>query len=202
MPAAELNPNPRIQPAMARTREPPPPPVIGKYGLYTVFITPPSAPNSVTSVPNPTPIPQKDAPLAPIQVPPQQFEKHSRVGVFWEAVAKVQDGIFLVFCVSICRIYIYIFFHFLKIGIMTAVHARLDAYLADWFGLNQSKYQWALDDYNESNAMVSDLPRNLCLFKFPYIREMSKIQKAFCKYAGGSSFNVLKWYHLCLYCFV
>lgn len=34
------------------------------------------------------------------------------------------------------------------------VHSSLDDYLAHWFGLNQSKYQWALDDYYENESMV------------------------------------------------
>ena len=33
-------------------------------------------------------------------------------------------------------------------------HSSLDDHLARWFGLNQSKYQWALDDYYESKGMV------------------------------------------------
>lgn len=36
-----------------------------------------------------------------------------------------------------------------------AVHSSMDEYLADWFGLNQSRYQWALNDYYESKGIVS-----------------------------------------------
>lgn len=36
-----------------------------------------------------------------------------------------------------------------------AAHSSLDDHLARWFGLNQSKYQWALDDYYESKGSVS-----------------------------------------------
>lgn len=36
-----------------------------------------------------------------------------------------------------------------------AAHSSLDEYVAHWFGLNQSKYQWALDDYYESKGVVS-----------------------------------------------
>jgi hypothetical protein len=36
-----------------------------------------------------------------------------------------------------------------------AAHSSLDDHLARWFGLNQSKYQWALDDYYESKGLVS-----------------------------------------------
>lgn len=34
-------------------------------------------------------------------------------------------------------------------------HSSLDDHLARWFGLNQSKYQWALDDYYETKGTVS-----------------------------------------------
>lgn len=37
----------------------------------------------------------------------------------------------------------------------SAAHASLDEYLADWLGLNQSKYQWALNDYYESTGSVT-----------------------------------------------
>lgn len=33
-----------------------------------------------------------------------------------------------------------------------AAHTSLDEHVAYWFGLNQSKYQWALDDYYESKG--------------------------------------------------
>ena len=38
-----------------------------------------------------------------------------------------------------------------------AAHSSLDDHLARWFGLNQSKYQWALDDYYENKGLVSIL---------------------------------------------
>ncbi|XP_038973494.1 calcium-dependent protein kinase 27-like [Phoenix dactylifera] len=134
--------------AAAQAREAAPPPVIGKAGRYTVFITPPPTPKSseaprpLSSSPKlrPSPSPRNVAPLSvsitppappPVQVPPQQFEKPaarpsgSVFGFFWDAVAKVQD-----------------------------VHSSLDDYLADWFGLNRSKYQWALNDYYENNGKM------------------------------------------------
>lgn len=46
-----------------------------------------------------------------------------------------------------------------------AVHSSLDDYLAHWFGLNQSKYQWALDEYYENESLVSLYPY---LAFFPY----------------------------------
>ncbi|XP_073008408.1 uncharacterized protein [Typha latifolia] len=134
--------------ASSLSREATPPPVIGKAGRLTVFITPPptprlsESPRSKIARPSPTkasPLTEKAppapavAPPPPVQVPPQQFEKpaarssDSVFGFFWDAVAKVQD-----------------------------VHSSLDEYLADWFGLNQSKYQWALDDYYENNGKGKD----------------------------------------------
>lgn len=108
--------------AAARAREAKPPPVIGKAGRYTVFITPPPTPKpsesprplspSLNPIPSPgsrnvAPLPVRVpspslAPAAPpVQVPPPQFEKLSSrppasvFGFFWNAVAKVQDGTFL-----------------------------------------------------------------------------------------------------------
>jgi len=167
-------------------REATPPPVIGKAGRYTVFITPPPTPRpsegsrSQTPSPSPSPSPKLGprnvaplpsesfrslssssrekkrsslspkggdsspvkgfekaaavAPPPPVQVPPPQFEKGKggrsaggAFGFFWDAVAKVQDA-----------------------------HASLDQYLADWLGLDQSRYQWALNDYYENNGSGKD----------------------------------------------
>ncbi|XP_058067980.1 uncharacterized protein LOC131217187 isoform X1 [Magnolia sinica] len=105
-----------------------PPPVIGKAGRYTVFITPPSTPKPPQNAAESPKTPP------PVQPPPQQFEKPASVarsssglGFFWNAIAKVQD-----------------------------VHSSVDEYLADWFGLNQSKYQWALNDYYESKGIEKE----------------------------------------------
>ncbi|XP_010914172.1 uncharacterized protein [Elaeis guineensis] len=140
--------------ATTQARKAAPPPVIGKAGRYTVFITPPPTPKlseaprplSSSSKLSPSPSPRNVAPLSvsvpppspsptpappPVQVPPQQFEKPaarpsgSVFGFFSDAIAKVQD-----------------------------VHSSLDEYLADWFGLNRSKYQWALNDYYENNGKM------------------------------------------------
>uniref|UniRef100_A0A0E0P6S3 Uncharacterized protein n=1 Tax=Oryza rufipogon TaxID=4529 RepID=A0A0E0P6S3_ORYRU len=167
---------------------PPPPPVIGKAGNLTVFITPPSpaeaeaegspdsprsefttpsgsprAAEDSTPPPSPpraeqppvkeeapaaspqlaTPPPVKTvspplpaaklssaaAPRPPPPVPPPQFEKAearpdgSMLALFWDTVARVQEA-----------------------------HASLDEYISNWFGLDQSKYQWALNEYYESNG--------------------------------------------------
>ncbi|KAI9123100.1 hypothetical protein K1719_005989 [Acacia pycnantha] len=103
-----------------------PPPVIGKIGPYTVFMTPPSTPKPSDAATFDSP--KKISP-PPVQPPPQVFHKPSVdaasvSGLFKNAVTKVQT-----------------------------VHSSLDDHLARWFGLNQSKYQWALDDYYESKGM-------------------------------------------------
>ncbi|KAJ9550786.1 hypothetical protein OSB04_014831 [Centaurea solstitialis] len=129
---------------MAINREPAtPPPMIGKIGPYTVFVTPPPTPkpssepsiaSSVSGSPmrksvSPPPVAKSAPPVLP---PPVQYEKSAsaydstKFGFFWDAVAKVQNA-----------------------------HSSLDEYVARWFGLNQSKYQWALDDYYEKNGVVS-----------------------------------------------
>lgn len=51
----------------------------------------------------------------------------SAFGFFWDAVARVQEA-----------------------------HASLDEYVATWFGLDQSKYQWALNDYYEATGKEVD----------------------------------------------
>ncbi|WOL06468.1 proline-rich receptor-like protein kinase PERK9 [Canna indica] len=133
----------------ASPRAPPSPPVIGKAGSFTVFISPPSkdlgsrietpAPTSNVGSPDKVPpLPAKAPPspphppvvvLPPVQVPPLQFEKPaskspgSMFGFLRDAVVKVQDA-----------------------------HSSLDEYLADWLGLDHSKYQWALNDYYESKG--------------------------------------------------
>ncbi|VFQ77407.1 unnamed protein product [Cuscuta campestris] len=107
------------------------PPRIGKIGPYTVFITPPSTPSKPLEVP-PVQIQPPETAVRnppPVMVPPKQYDKYqtktgSTFGVFWDAVAKVQNA-----------------------------HASLDENVAYWFGLNQSKYQWALDDYYESKGI-------------------------------------------------
>ncbi|GMN52028.1 hypothetical protein TIFTF001_021180 [Ficus carica] len=112
-----------------------PPPVIGKIGPYTVFMTPPSTPSSTPNS-KPSSQPVFDSPKKvvvappPVQPPPHQFDKSadfsngSVFGIFKNAVTKVQNA-----------------------------HSSLDDHLARWFGLNQSKYQWALDDYYENKGL-------------------------------------------------
>ncbi|KAI3805544.1 hypothetical protein L1987_28022 [Smallanthus sonchifolius] len=118
---------------MPINKDPATPPMIGKIGPYTVFVTPPPTPkpsfesSPVKSSPPVQPPHVKSAP--PVLPPPVQYEKSSsaydsKFGFFWDAVAKVQNA-----------------------------HSSLDDSLARWFGLNQSKYQWALDDYYEKNTV-------------------------------------------------
>ncbi|KAK1420884.1 hypothetical protein QVD17_22829 [Tagetes erecta] len=103
-----------------------PPPVIGKIGYYTVFVTP--KPETSSSVPDYESHKKKNN-VSPVQPPPVHHENNassfgSKLGFFWDAIATLQN-----------------------------VHSSLDDYLAHWFGLNQSKYQWALDDYYEHESM-------------------------------------------------
>ncbi|XP_052200081.1 uncharacterized protein LOC127806683 [Diospyros lotus] len=114
--------------AIKRSKESTPPPIIGKIGPYTVFITPPSTP---TAAPNPPPPAPPQPPAPPVQPPPQQFKKPGSLphasalglGFFRNAFAEVQKA-----------------------------HSSLDEFVAHWFGLNKSKYQWALDDsYEQGN---------------------------------------------------
>lgn len=114
--------------------------MIGKIGPYTVFVTPPSTPKPPAETVPDTPIKKNVIVSPPVQPPPPQFGKSSAddrssslFGLFSNAVSKVQT-----------------------------VHSDLDERLARWLGLNQSKYQWALDDYYENNGVVSFLPT----FKF------------------------------------
>ncbi|KAF7806644.1 pre-mRNA 3'-end-processing factor FIP1-like [Senna tora] len=114
---------------MAINGESTPPPVIGKIGPYTVFMTPPSTPKPSDAVVVDSP---KKIVAPPVQPPPVQLEKPlpgnsvadgSLLGFFKNAVTKVQTA-----------------------------HSSLDDHLARWFGLDQSKYQWALDDYHETKG--------------------------------------------------
>ncbi|XP_027333335.1 proline-rich receptor-like protein kinase PERK2 isoform X2 [Abrus precatorius] len=105
-----------------------PPPVIGKIGPYTVFMTPPSTPSPKPSSdpiihsPNKIVPPPPQIPKTPLS--PKPLSDASLSTFFKNAVTKVQTA-----------------------------HSSLDDHLARWFGLNQSKYQWALDDYYETKGM-------------------------------------------------
>ncbi|PSS01336.1 Zinc metalloprotease [Actinidia chinensis var. chinensis] len=126
-----------------KSKESTPPPTIGKIGPYTVFVTPPATPNPKTSCPASESPTKPVQPLTPpVQPPPAQFQKPGVVrsdgsgfGFFWNAIAKVQNA-----------------------------HSSLDEYVAHWFGLNQSKYQWALDDYyeNKGGEQVDAKAKDIC----------------------------------------
>ncbi|KHN17605.1 hypothetical protein glysoja_005802 [Glycine soja] len=96
---------------MSINSESTPPPVIGKIGPYTVFMTPPS-----------TPKPSDDNPVT---------------------------------TTTTTKIFHHLVYSFEQIPITFpfTAHSSLDDHLARWFGLNQSKYQWALDDYYESKGV-------------------------------------------------
>ncbi|KAG8063990.1 hypothetical protein GUJ93_ZPchr0004g39702 [Zizania palustris] len=96
----------------------------------------PPPPPLATFNPFPSPLPAEklSSPKPPpVQVPPPQFEKAevrpdgSVLAMFWYSVARVQEA-----------------------------HASLDEYISNWFGLDQSKYQWALNDYYESTGKEMD----------------------------------------------
>jgi len=59
---------------------------------------------------------------------------------------------------------------------LTTAHSSVDDHLVRWFGLNQSKYQWALDEYYESKESVSFFlslymfPLSLYMFSFLFLR--------------------------------
>ncbi|PKI46382.1 pre-mRNA 3'-end-processing factor FIP1-like [Punica granatum] len=116
---------------MPINRDSTPPPMIAKMGPYTVFITPPPTPQS----PPPALEPALKYRLPPVQPPPQQFNKlvpdGSVVGFLKSAATKVQSA-----------------------------HSSLDGHLARWLGLDQSKYQWVLEDYYESKKFEKEGAKN------------------------------------------
>ena len=95
-----------------------PPPMIGKIGPYTVFMTPPSTPSpkstATAAAANESTFPVFDSPKKvvsppPVQPPPQQIDKSvyshqvadgSVLGLFKNAVNKVQNGLFSFLCVA------------------------------------------------------------------------------------------------------
>ncbi|CAK7337555.1 unnamed protein product [Dovyalis caffra] len=122
-----------------------PPPLIGKIGPYTVFMTPPSTPSpkpTTAAAANESPFPVFDSPKKvvspppPVQPPPQQIDKSV-------SSYRVSDGSVLGFLKNAAN------------KVQTA-HSSLDDHLARWFGLNQSKYQWALDDYYETKGLEKE----------------------------------------------
>ncbi|KAH9622756.1 hypothetical protein KSS87_021006 [Heliosperma pusillum] len=114
-------------PATPPPSSPPHPPTIGKIGPYTVFVTPP-----VTAKPSPSPyiaVPRTTAP-PPVQLPPIQYPTSpvDRFAFLRHSLLKLQH-----------------------------VHASVDEYMANWLGLDQSKYQWALNDYYQAHPLEKDV---------------------------------------------
>uniref|UniRef100_M4FBU1 Hydroxyproline-rich glycoprotein family protein n=1 Tax=Brassica campestris TaxID=3711 RepID=M4FBU1_BRACM len=107
-----------------------PPPVIGKIGPYTVFMTPPATPKPPES---PSAVSQKPIVQPPVLPPPQQFKS---------AASSEQDGSVLGFFKKRRH----------------KAHSSVDDHLVRWFGLNQSKYQWALDEYYEGKGSSVSVP--------------------------------------------
>ncbi|KAI4381119.1 hypothetical protein MLD38_007227 [Melastoma candidum] len=114
---------------MPINRESVPPPTIGKIGPYTVFMTPPSTPKPSLDT-------NTEVVLPPVQPPPQQLvkvpggdapEDRPLLGFFKNALHKFHDA-----------------------------HSSLDDHMARWLGLNQSKYQWALDNYYETKGLEKE----------------------------------------------
>ncbi|CAN6813161.1 unnamed protein product [Brassica oleracea var. botrytis] len=105
-----------------------PPPVIGKIGPYTVFMTPPATPKPPES---PAAVSQKAIVQPPVLPPPQQFKS--------VASSSEQDGSVLGFLKNAAT------------KVQNA-HSSVDDHLVRWFGLNQSKYQWALDEYYQGKG--------------------------------------------------
>eukprot|EP01018_Ginkgo_biloba_P024122 Gb_35505 [translate_table: standard] len=122
-----------------------PPPLIGRAGRYTVFIKAPPSPQpgsspspkpspKTVSTPSPKPSPKPvnvdiESQATPVPTPSQAFKPletslSSFYSMFSSAISKIQNA-----------------------------HSAVDEYLADWFGLNQSKYQWALNEYLEMKGM-------------------------------------------------
>ncbi|CAN6869526.1 unnamed protein product, partial [Brassica oleracea] len=116
-----------------------PPPVIGKIGPYTVFMTPPATPKPPES---PSTVPQKPNLQPPVLPPPQQFKS---------VASSAQDGSVLGF------------FKNAATNVQNA-HSSVDDHLVRWFGLNQSKYQWALDEYYEGKGSVRFPFMNLSVY--------------------------------------
>ena len=72
------------------------PPVIGKIGYYTVFVTPTTKSSSESSSVRDSDSLKKNN-HSPVQPPPVQYQKTassyaSTFGFFWDAIAKLQDG--------------------------------------------------------------------------------------------------------------
>ncbi|KAL4285269.1 hypothetical protein GQ457_16G011900 [Hibiscus cannabinus] len=70
-----------------------------------------------------------------------------------------------------------------------AAHSSLDYHLARWFGLNQSKYQWALDDYYESKGLVMQMFQIWITMSFSVSAEIAPSKDGCC---GGKTTRFAK----------
>uniref|UniRef100_A0A0E0P6S4 Uncharacterized protein n=2 Tax=Oryza TaxID=4527 RepID=A0A0E0P6S4_ORYRU len=133
-PRAEQPPVKEEAPAASPQLATPPPVKTVSPPLPAAKLSSAAAPRPPPPVQVPLPSAKLSAPMPPptpppVQVPPPQFEKAearpdgSMLALFWDTVARVQEA-----------------------------HASLDEYISNWFGLDQSKYQWALNEYYESNG--------------------------------------------------
>ncbi|KAJ1700256.1 hypothetical protein LUZ63_000035 [Rhynchospora breviuscula] len=113
-------------------RPPPPPPLIARAGNLTIFITPPPSTNIIINNPIPSPLP------VPVQAPPLRSE------LLGDPVPAATTSLHLHLHSLLS--------HFLNTSLAKAqhVHSSLDSYVADWFGLNHSKYQRELNDYYQT----------------------------------------------------
>ncbi|KAJ6863094.1 proline-rich receptor-like protein kinase PERK11 [Populus alba x Populus x berolinensis] len=152
-----------------------PPPMIGKIGPYTVFMTPPSTPSPKPPPPttsNESTLPVFDSPKKVVSPPPQQIDKSvysqqvsdgSVLGFFKNAVNKVQNA-----------------------------HSSLDDHLARWLGLNQSKYQWALDDYYETKGLKKEGAKaEEISSKIQRVNASGCLKGPLCKFLGYALLNSL-----------
>ncbi|KAL3745955.1 uncharacterized protein LOC104437416 [Eucalyptus grandis] len=123
--------------SISKASDPKPPPVIGKMGPYTVFVTP-------TPTPEPAgPVLDSRAEVAPppVRPPPHRFgnavasrplvDRGSVLAFFKNAATKLQNA-----------------------------QSSLDSHMARWLGLDQSRYQWALENYYDNQRSEKEGKKN------------------------------------------
>ncbi|KAF7851348.1 hypothetical protein BT93_L4079 [Corymbia citriodora subsp. variegata] len=110
------------------------PPAIGKMGPYTVFITP-------TPTPTPKPVgPVLDSP-AKVVPPPVQPPPPHRFGNSVASPPLLDHGSVLAFFKNAATK-------------LQKAQSSLDSHMARWLGLDQSRYQWALENYYDNQRSV------------------------------------------------
>ncbi|XP_030442361.1 uncharacterized protein LOC115664583 [Syzygium oleosum] len=123
--------------SISRAADSKPPPVIGKMGPYTVFVTPTPTPKPAGPVLDP---PAKVVP-PPVLPPPHRFgnsagspslvDRGSVLAFFKNASTKLQNA-----------------------------QSSLDGHMARWLGLDQSRYQWALENYYDNQRSEKEGEKN------------------------------------------